>query len=1331
MALSQELLSQFAKLTNNENKVDSISVKGTYKKINGIEYVQLDGSDILTPVTSTVEAETGERVTVTIKDHNATVTGNISSPSARTKSVEDLKDEVDEHGNTIKQLDNSIEQQGNSIIQIENNINQQQNTINQHGNLINQQNDRIISIGNDVIAQNNKIEALDNDITLQGNVIDSMNNTITEHGNTINSMNNTISQQGNVISQQGNTISQQGNTITQQGNSITEINSNVTILNSGFVIDKGVITGLSGAVIGDLEANNLDARYANINFTNIQIAAIATLFTESGIIKDLIVSGQKITGELVGVTIKGDLIEGNSIVADKLVVKGEDGIYYKLNIDGMNNISTTEASKFTRLSSKPDDWTTNYKDYYLVSSGKYVHVTGNSAPNFTSNTYYKLNSTYENALDGSNIVAHSIVAEKIAVDDLVAFGATIGGFDINTHSLHTHLKDNINSPISGMFMDDSGQVTFGDNQNYIKYYKDGNKWKLDLMANEISMGSSGKTIKEEIQEVENKAVAAKTSADNITTRVDNKESHYNFKYYTDVTVYGDQNKFYPVIIKAGDQNVKRTILVKRGYSEKAPAEWNKSTHPGSLTLKILCNFGGWGGANYSWEISELEEMYSHIFGGAANCGNYTMFAIFLRGGGTNGAIYHLYSDQSLTANIYNYGWDDTLQKYVANKLPAPQISYRTNYVQYKSDLCFGTPGNKTPDAQGRYDDLQYKVDAPAPRDMVDSGAKTEGGFVKYIRSSSIDEEIRIRKYIKLAQDNDTLLKKTVDQTSEVVVGTQTAATGSWTGIASLSSLKDKQQITYWLPYAGSGNATLTLTLSNGSKTEAIPCYYSGTTRLTTHYAAGNVVHLTYRENVTIGTTTIAKGWWADANYNTNDNTYDRIRYNNNIKAKTAIAASTLIVGDSSGYFKLVAGSIFDIDKPILWAGSAIAAAATGSNNYLSMPSCTMRNNTTSVWVATQYETLYLVGKLEGQKFTADSTTFLTTTKPTTNDGKYYIALGYMYSTYQIYLYPEHPIYAYVNDEFKNISQIAYEAQYNIDKTRDDLSEEIDTKTGSVQSNVDKINDHFSDRVLDMIRNTDDSSFVLTTSQPNSWATNYKNYYRFDANSHKYIRVDDDTVPTWSANTFYSCNKTLLEMVQTISDGRFDLKWSSDATKEQLRDSVQNIIGMDNINTLKYISAKDGVMLFGDKSSPYKLLIDNDGVDILYQNNRMSFWDTQRFDVGSLSMGNKNGVWRETIYDLYTGTFTALTSQPSSWSTNYKNYYRKSTEYMYKNTQSVYYKVAGSSAPTFVSGEFYSVSGTPSKVATKYKYYRFMYQPNTNGSLSFRRVETYVIEEVSN
>ena len=55
--------------------------------------------------------------------------------------------------------------------------------------------------------------------------------------------------------------------------------------------------------------------------------------------------------------------------------------------------------------------------------------------------------------------------------------------------------------------------------------------------------------------------------------------------------------------------------------------------------------------------------------------------------------------------------------------------------------------------------------------------------------------------------------------NDIVVGTQTASTNKWTGVTGLSSLKDGQQITYWLPFAGtSSSATLNLTLKGGSTT---------------------------------------------------------------------------------------------------------------------------------------------------------------------------------------------------------------------------------------------------------------------------------------------------------------------------------------------------------------------------------------------------------------------------------------------------------------------------------------------------------------------------------
>ena len=272
--------------------------------------------------------------------------------------------------------------------------------------------------------------------------------------------------------------------------------------------------------------------------------------------------------------------------------------------------------------------------------------------------------------------------------------------------------------------------------------------------------------------------------------------------------------------------------------------------------------------------------------------------------------------------------------------------------------------------------------------------------------------------------------------AECIVGTQTASTNAWTGRASFASLQDGQVIMYWLPYAGTSTAaTLNLTLSGGGTTGAKNVYISSTTRCTTHIAAGNMVQMVYRAGVSIGGTAYT-GWWISRALN--DNTYDRIRFNNAIKAKTAISASRLIVSDSGGYYHLGAGLGFHVDKPILWAVSAISAAATGTNNYLSYPSCTLRNNAGSSWTATQYATLYLAGTLAGNVFTVASENWLTTAPA--NESLTYISLGYMYSTYQMYFYPEHPMYHIVGGVLKAVSQIAYEATVKAEDARAEADE---------------------------------------------------------------------------------------------------------------------------------------------------------------------------------------------------------------------------------------------------------------------------------------------------
>ena len=113
MDLSYEVISQFAKVINN-NRNSQSSEATVYGVVvedgNGNKYVKLDGSDQMTPLSdderpsadlATTNTKAGDRVSVLIKNHTATVTGNTSSPSVRTEDFDDLSSGVEE----IKKFD--------------------------------------------------------------------------------------------------------------------------------------------------------------------------------------------------------------------------------------------------------------------------------------------------------------------------------------------------------------------------------------------------------------------------------------------------------------------------------------------------------------------------------------------------------------------------------------------------------------------------------------------------------------------------------------------------------------------------------------------------------------------------------------------------------------------------------------------------------------------------------------------------------------------------------------------------------------------------------------------------------------------------------------------------------------------------------------------------------------------------------------------------------------------------------------------------------------------------------------------------------------------------
>lgn len=422
MALSHELISQFAKIVKDDNKQSSEStVYGTVVTDgNGNKYVKLDGSDQLTPLTdserpsadsTTASANEGERVSVLIKNHTATITGNISSPSVRSEDFKNLDDQVTD----IKNFDIVIAERVQA----------------NEGYIKKLQTDKA-DVG-DLTAANAKITELE---TKKASVED-LNAAKAE----ITDLKTT------------KLDTEVANATYATIKNLDATNANLENLDATYGQFQELATNKFTAIDADikkldtekLSATTADAKYATIDFSNIGMAAIQKLFTDSGIIGDLVVSEGHITGKLVGVTIIGDLIEGGTVKADKLVVLGEDGLYYKLNTNGVT--TTAEQTEY-------------------------------------------------NSLNGSVITAKTITAEKVKVDDLVAFDATIGGFNITNNSIYSGAKESVTNTTRGIYLDKNGQISFGDADNYIRYYKasDGT-YKLEISADSISIksGESGES----------------------------------------------------------------------------------------------------------------------------------------------------------------------------------------------------------------------------------------------------------------------------------------------------------------------------------------------------------------------------------------------------------------------------------------------------------------------------------------------------------------------------------------------------------------------------------------------------------------------------------------------------------------------------------------------------------------------------------------------------------------------------------------------------------------------------------------------------------------------
>ena len=429
----------------------------------------------------------------------------------------------------------------------------------------------------------------------------------------------------------------------------------------------------------------------------------------------------------------------------------------------------------------------------------------------------------------------------------------------------------------------------------------------------------------------------------------------------------------------------------------------------------ISNTGGRGTctvAEHGIRFTTTSENWQYIyFGASANSAEPCMLGL------EAGETYTLSADLSWKILSSEAGIADTATRYMGAMLWYSTVeSGSFSSIGSIEDFPI-TQADKGTEMSGR---LEYTFTVPITAKRLYLGIRSTdananhyavGDYIE-ARNLKLEKGNKATDWTPAPEDLDvavTAAKQTADtalaQSVEYIVGTQTEATGTWTGVSMDTALYEGKTIAYKLPFAGSGNASLILTLADGTQTEAVPVYMNNT-RVTTHYPQYTVIKMTYDGEA-----------WRTDNYYTNSNNYDRRLHNSAIKAAAAVTKAHLIAGTEAGYKNFAASLAFDLAYPILYASAAISANATAKTAYEAYPDVNF-STTGTIESGTAAKILWLKGTVEANTFTIAASNWLTTVVPTEEDGMYYIPLGVMSSTTAGYFATSDRLYAFVDGAFQ-------------------------------------------------------------------------------------------------------------------------------------------------------------------------------------------------------------------------------------------------------------------------------------------------------------------------
>lgn len=174
-----------------------------------------------------------------------------------------------------------------------------------------------------------------------------------------------------------------------------------------------------------------------------------------------------------------------------------------------------------------------------------------------------------------------------------------------------------------------------------------------------------------------------------------------------------------------------------------------------------------------------------------------------------------------------------------------------------------------------------------------------------------------------------------------IEGPDTDEVGTWTGeIDGITEYEDGLTIIYVPAVAGISDGT-TLNLNNLGD---IPCYYTNTSVVTTHYAAGTPILFTYRD-----------GAWRRADYNSNT-TY------------STLTAAQITTGTATSARVTTAANIKNGVTGAFSTGNSIGSVKLWSKEINVLPNITSSDNGKILMVANGEWTVGSILSADGQSF---------------------------------------------------------------------------------------------------------------------------------------------------------------------------------------------------------------------------------------------------------------------------------------------------------------------------------------------------------------------------